>query len=124
MVSPTSAFVLRITSSKRGLGATAPSGRRVRGGVATSCRLDGESVSEYTVKLAEFTEQFGELTDEDKGKTKPVASQQHARKADDDGVTGGVYEGMEFNKEDADCAKIGAEMAAWANQQNGLVPAK
>jgi len=31
---------------------------------------------------------------------------------------------MELAKGDENCAKIGAEMAAWANQQSGLVPSK
>jgi len=82
---------------------------------------DGDSVAEYTEKLAEFTDQFGELTDEDKGaRTKPAASNQPARKSDDDSPTGGSYEGMELAKGDENCAKIGAEMAAWANQQAGF----
>ncbi len=84
---------------------------------------DGESVAEYQVKLAEFTEEFGEMTDADKGKVKPAASQRPARKAEDEGATCGTYEGMELAKGDENCAQIGAEMAKWANQQNGTVTA-
>ncbi len=86
---------------------------------------DSDEVAEYGEALAAFKEEFGDLTDDDKatvsGKAKKVVSNQSVGKADDGDDNECHFEGV--SKEDADLAKIGAEMAKWSNEQRGLATA-
>jgi len=80
---------------------------------------DGDSVAEYAENLIAFKEEFGDLTEEDKGtvtgKTKkPKTNQTGTSKEGEEGFFEGV------SKEDIDLAKIGHEMADWSNKDRNL----
>jgi hypothetical protein len=80
---------------------------------------DGDSVAEYAENLLAFKEEFGDLTDEDKGTVtgkpkKPKTNQTATSKEGEEGVFEGV------SKEDVDLAKIGSQMADWANKERNL----
>jgi hypothetical protein len=74
---------------------------------------DPVSIGEYQAKMAEFKEEFGDVEPEKKTvrRTNRVVKDQ-AEEADM------VFEGV--SKEDQDCAKIGLEMAQWANKSRGF----
>lgn len=80
---------------------------------------DGESVAEYAENLIAFKEEFGDLTEEDKGTVtgkpkKPKTNQTASAKEGEDGFFEGV------SKEDLDLAKVGHEMADWSNKERNL----
>lgn len=80
---------------------------------------DPASVGEYLAKMAEFKEEFGDIEPEKTTPRRTAKTGQPVSKGDEEQD----FVAENVSKEDADCFKIGCDIAKWANEQRGMATA-